>query len=366
MFCKKCGKRIEDDALFCRYCGANVGEEFDKAEVDKEETDKERVEENIESSEPNQEKSATVDDSALINKSEASVEKNSPSKRLLSDKVIGVLNTILFAGVIAALVGMLIFIGIILVGLIGYGKVYLFNGYTITKILSIISIVLMIIGVICVVAKVVLYFVFKKGTFPKTVLKRVLLVCMAVLCCAFSIWGFVDCGKEKNKYTKTQIALYNYVNALEGRSQTGRFNDDTYGNFWLTVSCTSDDKSQMGVNFEFEFSIGTLTISTGNSWRTKSNGQRVATIGVYISAHYGGNWYWVAEDYETLEGPYEVNNLQKDGKKMSDDDYDYFTVYSLVKKYISFCKRYVSAYLRVCLNDDGLSIEDLAGSKLYS
>lgn len=30
MYCKKCGKQIDDDAQFCKYCGQNVGENTNK------------------------------------------------------------------------------------------------------------------------------------------------------------------------------------------------------------------------------------------------------------------------------------------------------------------------------------------------
>lgn len=25
MFCKKCGSQIDDDSVFCSYCGSNIG-----------------------------------------------------------------------------------------------------------------------------------------------------------------------------------------------------------------------------------------------------------------------------------------------------------------------------------------------------
>ena len=158
MFCKFCGKEIEDNDRFCPKCGAKLSIE-------------------------------TETENILNNEEKKTVKK-------ISDKSLNIIQKVILGCLITGIIGVTIFWSIVSVGLIVYGHVYLFGGYDFTKVLSIISIVLMLIGVCGIAAKCILYFIFKIGTFPKTIIKKVLLIALAVACVGFSTWGFIDCSNN--------------------------------------------------------------------------------------------------------------------------------------------------------------------------
>ena len=169
MFCKFCGEKIEDNAIFCSKCGAKL-------------TSEEKT--NVVSSE-------IIDTTNSLNENEKPIKKK-------SDKILNIIQKVVFGCLIAGIVGITLFLGIVLVGLFAYGRVYLFDGYDFTKVLSIISIVLMLIGVCGIITKAILYFIFKVETFPRSIIKRILVIVLAVACLGFSIWGFVDCSNSSN------------------------------------------------------------------------------------------------------------------------------------------------------------------------
>ena len=112
MFCKYCGHKIDDNSSFCSNCGKKViitPETIEDTNVDSE--------------------------SAII---------ETTKKARFSENTKNIINKILYGTLILGILGVGLFLGIILVGLIAYGKVYLFDGDTFTKILSIISIVQMV------------------------------------------------------------------------------------------------------------------------------------------------------------------------------------------------------------------------------
>lgn len=163
MFCKFCGEKIDEKTLFCPKCGEK------------------QIENEINLS------NDTIYSSTIPIK-----------KKVVSDKIMKIIQKCCLGGFVAGIVGVALFFGIVLVGLIAYGRVYLFDGYDFTKVLSIISIILMLIGLCSVIAKSVLFFIFKIGTFPTTIIKRILVIVLAVACLGFSIWGFVDCSNSSN------------------------------------------------------------------------------------------------------------------------------------------------------------------------
>ncbi len=167
MFCKFCGEKIEEESVVCPKCGARLIS------------------------------NGTI--SGDTSNNEESKITNAPkAKKELPDKTVNILKKCCLIGLIAGIAGVAIFIGIVLIGLIVYGKVYLFHGYGFTKVLTIISIVLMIIGLCSVIAKCILNLVYKIGNFPKTAVKKALLILLAVTCLGCSLWGFVDCGNRSN------------------------------------------------------------------------------------------------------------------------------------------------------------------------
>ena len=171
MFCKFCGEKIEDNAIFCSKCGVKL-------------TSEEKT--NVVSSE-------IIDTTNSLNENEKPIKKK-------SDKILNIIQKVVFGCLIAGIVGITLFLGIVLVGLFAYGRVYLFDGYDFTKVLSIISIVLMLIGVCGIITKTILYFIFKIETFPRSRIKRNLVIVLAVACLSCSIWGFVDCGNNNYNY----------------------------------------------------------------------------------------------------------------------------------------------------------------------
>lgn len=169
MFCKHCGEKIDDNAAFCSKCGANL---------------KATVESNVEAA------------PTVVN---SNGENTTFTKKGISPKTIRILDGSLLGGMIAGAVGAFAFLIIVLVGVIVYGRVYLFDGYDFTKVLSIISIILMMIGLCSAVAKLILSWGLKICKFP-TIIKRILIIGLAVICLSFSIWGFVDAANSNYDY----------------------------------------------------------------------------------------------------------------------------------------------------------------------
>lgn len=180
MFCKFCGKKIEDNAIFCSNCGAKL-------------TSEEKT--NVLSSE-------------IIDTTTNGLNENEKPIKKKSDKILNIIQKVVFGCLIAGIAGITLFLGIVLVGLFVYGRVYLFDGYDFTKVLSIISIVLMLIGVCGIITKAVLHFIFKIETFPRSTIKRILVIVLAVACLGCSIWGFVDCSNSNYNYDSSYDSDY--------------------------------------------------------------------------------------------------------------------------------------------------------------
>ena len=180
MFCKFCGKKIEDNAIFCSNCGAKL-------------TSEEKT--NVLSSE-------------IIDTTTNGLNENEKPIKKKSDKILNIMQKVVFGCLIAGIAGITLFLGIVLVGLFVYGRVYLFDGYDFTKVLSIISIVLMLIGVCGIITKAVLHFIFKIETFPRSTIKRILVIVLAVACLGCSIWGFVDCSNSNYNYDSSYDSDY--------------------------------------------------------------------------------------------------------------------------------------------------------------
>lgn len=172
MFCKFCGEKIEDNAIFCSKCGAKL-------------TSEEKT--NVLSSE-------------IIDTTTNGLNENEKPIKKKSDKILNIIQKVVFGCLIAGIAGITLFLGIVLVGLFVYGRVYLFDGYDFTKVLSIISIVLMLIGVCGIITKAILHFIFKIESFPRSTLKRILVIVLAVACLGCSIWGFADCSNSGSSY----------------------------------------------------------------------------------------------------------------------------------------------------------------------
>lgn len=185
MYCKFCGAKNEDDAVFCSRCGNKLDNEKSNVEgVRNEEFASEKT------------------------------DVNAYFIKKISDKTSGFIFKAIKGCLIAGIAGLAIFVGIVVIGLIVYRKVYLFDGYTFTKVITIISMVLMLIGVLGIISKSILFFVFKIGKFPETIVKRILLVSMAVACLSFSIWGFVSCGANNKSNSNAGSSSGNYKHTV--------------------------------------------------------------------------------------------------------------------------------------------------------
>lgn len=188
MFCKFCGEKIEDNSIFCSKCGAKLtGEE-----------------------------KTNVVSLEIIDTTTNSLNENEQPIKKKSDKILNIIQKVVFGCLIAGMVGITLFLGIVLVGLLFYGRVYLFDGYDFTKVLSIISIVLMLIGACSIITKFILSFIFKTNKSPKIIAKRILLIVLAVVCLSLSIWGFVDCSNN----TKDNDIDYSSEESSSGESSS--------------------------------------------------------------------------------------------------------------------------------------------------
>jgi hypothetical protein len=153
MICNVCGEKIEEGQKFCPKCGAKI--------------------------EPTSTDKNTTTTSATTNKN-------------LSRTILKICSI----GMIFGIVGSALFFGIVLIGLILYGTVFLYGGYDFTKVLTTISIVFMLIGFCSIVAKCILSYIFKINDAKTSTAKKALIILLAVACLGFSIWGFVDSSKH--------------------------------------------------------------------------------------------------------------------------------------------------------------------------
>lgn len=200
MFCKFCGEKIEENAIFCSKCGAKL-------------TSEEKT--NVVSSE-------IIDTTNSLN------ENGKPIKKK-SDKILNIIQKVVFGCLIAGIVGITLILGIVLVNVLDIGCVCLFGAFDFTKALTIISIVLMLIGVCGIITKAILCFIFKIETFSRSAIKRILVIVLAVACLGCSIWGFVDCSNNN----------YNYDSSYDSDSSDyDSSNDSDYSSGSSTTSIT--------------------------------------------------------------------------------------------------------------------------------
>ncbi len=161
MFCKYCGAGVDDGAVFCQHCGAKVDGE------------------------------SVVEEKPKTLENKETVEKN-------KDRAA---NIACFAGLLVGFIGLINFVGIVMVGLSGFGHIYFFDGYKSTAVLTIISIITMLVGALSFLVKCLLNFGLKIGKFAETTVKGVFLVLFALLFVGFSVWG---CIKWKTSKVETE------------------------------------------------------------------------------------------------------------------------------------------------------------------
>lgn len=212
-FCSKCGTDV-GEAKFCPNCGNKIISN---------ETDVKITEETTESVF----ESSTEEDAELI----AVAEKK-------KTKLNSILSKILFGSIISAGVGIILFLGIVIVGLIGYGKVYLFGGYKFVKVLSIISMVFMLSGFAAGLISYLWGFIGKYNFTKKQnkLWQKIILIVLVVLSLGFSVWGFVDCVDNKKDYSSGN-------NSGSGGSYNNNYNSGVSKTIGLSLKVDRLEKS---------------------------------------------------------------------------------------------------------------------------
>ena len=173
MFCKNCGTQLSDNSKFCSNCGyktedANSNEGIESIEIENSQVEAER-------------------------------EINNPSSTNRLKEVYNKISDKLFlGGFVSAAFGTILFVGIILVSLIGWGKVYLYGGYDFTSVLTTISLIFMLLGFV--VLSIVSIINLKLKSINRLTKKVFisLTIVLLVLCVAFSTWGFIDYANEQD------------------------------------------------------------------------------------------------------------------------------------------------------------------------
>jgi RNA polymerase subunit RPABC4/transcription elongation factor Spt4 len=173
MFCKNCGTQLSDDSKFCSNCGYK--------------TEDANSNESIESIE--------IDNSQIKSESETTNPSSSNRLKELYNKIS---DKLFLGGFVSAAFGTILFVGIILVSLMGWGKVYLYGGYDFTSVLTTISLIFMLLGFV--VLSIVSIINLKLKSINRLTKKVFisLTIVLLVLCVAFSTWGVIDYANEQD------------------------------------------------------------------------------------------------------------------------------------------------------------------------
>lgn len=245
MYCKNCGKEINNDVSFCPFCGTKQDEKEELAALP------------------------------------TSKEKNCFSK----EKVIQILEkTIKFLpkiGFYSCLSGIGIILLIVLIGLVFYGKVYLYDGYGFTKVFCTINVILMLFGAIVCGGLLVYKFIKKEITFDKRIILRIAVVSLSVVFSIVSLCNAAAINKKNhscsssssssmNAYTYAVLYLdITNVNVTSNSSYTictGKITNT--GNMsvrYIKVKGAFKNASGITVDTDWTYGIGSEWLAPGES-----------------------------------------------------------------------------------------------------
>lgn len=183
--CAKCGAPLKNGQKFCMACGNVV------APVD---------------SDPAPSKTLTP-----------------PSKKKPTKKQSKAANITFWVGFGMAALGAVIFALIVLISLIGWGKIYLFNGYGITKVFASLSVkFLMPIGGIALLASLVVDGFAKWIPKLRKVGFKALCIILVAACLVFTIWGLTNQANTRSRYSSGSSGS-SYSGSYSGSSSSSSY-----------------------------------------------------------------------------------------------------------------------------------------------
>ena len=173
MFCKNCGIQLSDDNKFCSNCGCKIEE----------------------TASPENTESIEIDNGQIEVESEITNPSSTNRFKELYTKIAGKL---FLGGFVSATLGTILFVGIVLVSLIGWGEVYLYGGYDFTAILTTISLIFILLGFVVLTCVFALNLKFKSIKLLTRKAFMILSIALIISCVGLSIWGFIDHANEQN------------------------------------------------------------------------------------------------------------------------------------------------------------------------
>ena len=216
MFCKNCGFKLSDDGKFCPSCGTKI-DEISQANEDVIKTPAEettRVEEYI-----------TVDN----------IEQPPKSQNKYVELYNKLSNKVFVGGFVSVAFGAILFLGIVLVSLIGWGDVYLYGGYDYVATLTTISIVFMLLGFAVITPLFVINLklkAFEPIKFLGIKVVSALTLVLIVLSVGLSTWGFIDYANEKDSGSSSS-------SSSSGGGYGGSYNSGTDKRIGLSLKVDS-------------------------------------------------------------------------------------------------------------------------------
>lgn len=210
MFCKFCGEKIDDNSIFCMSCGSKLVE-----------TEKNKNPKKVEIIE----KTLEVKEEPLNDYSVNVYQEKVAQPVSFAKKQSKTLKGLCLAGIITGIVGFALFLFLIILGLVESGKIHFFDMYG-TKIGTIISLIFMIIGLGFSLTRFILSFTSKNPNLFAGVVKRILIMALAVACLGCSIFSCVykspnsttnstTNSNTSNNNTNTGINFYSVYSACD-------------------------------------------------------------------------------------------------------------------------------------------------------